>query len=539
MSIKQKFNPLSGKFDFVSEDTYDTEIVGEVFNEQFTNLNNWTSVGGAMAGIATIADNKLSLIGAASLSTNYIRCSGYGNTNAQFTLTKWKQTVEAIGVGTSGKAYGVQGMSLSVPIAIHVNIELSNVDTGRINWYADNNSAVPIQSSEDILPGLVITDIINYELVTYAGNRLVLHAYTSDGRYVTDTLYLGRPRTSLTARNNVVAGQHAFYNRGGNHKISDFTYTILDRYSPDLLIIGDSITPIFLIYFAGRVKEHVIANANPGAKCADINEVEIGYYNAKKVLAYIGTNDIAFDGEPAARIAQANLIVRLATQGVSIAIGNLKIGAPIPRGNIIYQNFRDWLITTYLRENVINFYEVASDGSVNLPSKYSVDAIHPNYLLSLLMMTEVSDFYRFQKGELSNLGLGVKSTNGHLGVSPLNTPFLTDVSANAINATAVATAAQFASGLITSTSAAAVIITTPTGTALGNYMIAQRGNSFELIIDNSTGANTVTLSLGAGITQLIVVPDGGAGSLVVAASRIGIFKIYFSSPTTCFISRIA
>src|ERR1035437_1694348 len=93
-------------------------------------------------------------------------------------------------------------------------------------------------------------------------------------------------------------------------------------------------------------------------------------------------------------------------------------------------------------------------------------------------------------GANENLTISPKGT-GLLfldSVVEINTPV-------AINATATATAAQVASGYITSTSAAATTITLPTGTLLGTALGAAQGTIFELYIDNTAGANTVTMAV--------------------------------------------
>ena len=65
----------------------------------------------------------------------------------------------------------------------------------------------------------------------------------------------------------------------------------------------------------------------------------------------------------------------------------------------------------------------------------------------------------------------------------------------AINATATATAAEVATGYITSTSAAATTITLPTGTDLGAALGATRGTTLDLYVDNTAGASTVTIAV--------------------------------------------
>lgn len=105
----------------------------------------------------------------------------------------------------------------------------------------------------------------------------------------------------------------------------------------------------------------------------------------------------------------------------------------------------------------------------------------------------------------------------------------------AVNATATLTAAQMASGYITTTSASAETLTTSTATALATLIGAVQGCSYDLTIDNTAGANTDTLVLGSGFTQLtgistgLTVPSGTTG--------IGKWNIVFTSATAATIAR--
>ena len=117
---------------------------------------------------------------------------------------------------------------------------------------------------------------------------------------------------------------------------------------------------------------------------------------------------------------------------------------------------------------------------------------------------------------------------------------------NAVNATGTATAAQVASGYITSTSAAATTITLPTGTLLGQALNAVKGTSLDLYIDNTGGANTVTVAVATnGILSTGAVDAAAAqgtfGDLTIAsgATGIGRFTIMFSSPTAYVFTRTA
>lgn len=113
----------------------------------------------------------------------------------------------------------------------------------------------------------------------------------------------------------------------------------------------------------------------------------------------------------------------------------------------------------------------------------------------------------------------------------------------AINATATATALEVATGYITSTSASATTITLPTGTLLGAQLGAVQGTVFDLYIDNTAGANTVTMGVATnGIkSALAAAVAASAGLLTVPSGATGqaCFRLMFSSPTAYTFTRIA
>ena len=113
----------------------------------------------------------------------------------------------------------------------------------------------------------------------------------------------------------------------------------------------------------------------------------------------------------------------------------------------------------------------------------------------------------------------------------------------AINATATATAAQVITGYITSTSAAATIITLPTGTLLGAALGATQGTVMDLYVDNTAGANTVTIAVAVnGILSSAAADTAGSfGDLTVASGATGLarFTIMFSSATAYVFTRTA
>ncbi len=113
----------------------------------------------------------------------------------------------------------------------------------------------------------------------------------------------------------------------------------------------------------------------------------------------------------------------------------------------------------------------------------------------------------------------------------------------AINATATATALQVSTGYITSTSAAATTITLPTGTLLGAELGAARGTVFDLFIDNTAGANTVTIAVAVdGILSAAAAANGASQGLLTVPSGVtgqACFRLMFSSATAYTFTRIA
>jgi hypothetical protein len=113
----------------------------------------------------------------------------------------------------------------------------------------------------------------------------------------------------------------------------------------------------------------------------------------------------------------------------------------------------------------------------------------------------------------------------------------------AINATATATAAEVITGYITSTSAAATVITLPTGTLLGAALGATRGTVMDLYVDNTAGANTVTIAVAVnGILSSAAADTAGSfGDLTIASGVTGLarFTIMFSSATAYVFTRTA
>ena len=144
----------------------------------------------------------------------------------------------------------------------------------------------------------------------------------------------------------------------------------------------------------------------------------------------------------------------------------------------------------------------------------------------------------------------VASDNGFIGAVTGNVTgniagsgAITHETTAAINATATATAAQVATGYITSTSAAATTITLPTGTLLGAALGAVKGTVFDLYIDNTGGANIVTVAVAVNgiLSSGAADTPGSFGDLTIAAGATGLarYTLMFSSATAYVFTRTA
>ncbi len=128
------------------------------------------------------------------------------------------------------------------------------------------------------------------------------------------------------------------------------------------------------------------------------------------------------------------------------------------------------------------------------------------------------------------------------GFVSLNDPLVRHVP-TAQNTTATLTAAQVKTGYVTSTSAAAVTLTLPTGTLLGAALSAVQGTIHELYIDNTAGANTVTVAVAVNgiLSDAAATTAGSFGQLTVASGVTGQarFTLMFSSATAYTFTRTA
>jgi hypothetical protein len=104
----------------------------------------------------------------------------------------------------------------------------------------------------------------------------------------------------------------------------------------------------------------------------------------------------------------------------------------------------------------------------------------------------------------------------------------------ALNATGDLTAAMILGGIVTSTTAAAVTATPPTGTVLDAATTLAINDSVDFSVINTGATNAFTISVGGGVAGCTLV-----GNMVVALSSSGLFRARKTAAATYTIYRIA
>lgn len=143
----------------------------------------------------------------------------------------------------------------------------------------------------------------------------------------------------------------------------------------------------------------------------------------------------------------------------------------------------------------------------------------------------------FSINSIGQMAVGQMTTSG----LTTSSTYVNKPSGVAVNTTATVTAANIGTQLFTSTTAAAVVATTPSANAIFTQLNASVGSTSRLTAIN-TGPNTFTIGLPASITAVSGITGGT--NLVVAASAggvpgFGVFEFLFLTSTVAVIYRIA
>lgn len=381
-----------------------TEI-GTILTETWANLTAWSDVG---TPVSAVSGGFLTLNGAASLSTNYVKNNTYGNFNIEKADFTWTEVVGTIAVSArGGLAFSLQGNVSSFPSSITVNLNLSATNQGKILWYY-NNSTTLVQSSASAMT-VVIGDVLTCKLSVFP-DRYEMYVTNSSGvAAVKDIFWIfNGPGAVYTTASSANFSFQNFGQGATLHKVGALTVTARQKKNIDYLWIGDSQTKGSTVYdFWSRfitklnTQYHTVmeGNASPGNRCGDVNVTECALYNPKNIILFIGTNDVSTVGAATAFTNLQSLITSLgatitaaAPSGYSIANNNLFICTLFPRGSAIYFTFNSSIKSTYSAANIIDLTPIVYDGTNNFPVTYSFDTVHPNDLCHRMMTDTISTF---------------------------------------------------------------------------------------------------------------------------------------------------
>lgn len=176
---------------------------------------------------------------------------------------------------------------------------------------------------------------------------------------------------------------------------------------------------------------------------------------------------------------------------------------------------------------------VFSVGTANVSRKYTF----PNYPCSLALLGVVNNgqtvFGSYSSGATIVVEAGASPVEYEVGVSPIcDSVLLKKIQATpgTLNATGALTAALMLTGIVTSTTAAAVAGTVPTGATMDLAVDFAVNDSFDWSVIN-TGPNTFTVTAASGHTLV--------GAAAVATATSGRFRTVKTAADTYVTYRLS
>jgi len=247
-------------------------------------------------------------------------------------------------------------------------------------------------------PGILASSPLGFTMTT--GQNYVMQI-TLNGREITATL--ADPITGTIAivsyGNNAtdvgqlpwgqLADYPTFVAIAGQFKILDFT-TLANYTSPDVMILGDSITYGFLVEQPQRwgsligsqiPNDSYVVSARPGGSSFGVlgkMTSEVAYLSPKILIILIGTNDSTglmslaqFETNMTAILSQASTI------GAKVVIGLIPIYGPNPSAPVPFNNY----LKTLTNVTLVHFELATSlnnDGVTQNTALFESDTVHPN-----------------------------------------------------------------------------------------------------------------------------------------------------------------
>lgn len=463
-------------------------------------------------------------------------------------------------------------------INIQKQIELSSTE-GSLPVTDSNNEQyyLPPGSENDVLSiigGVPTWSAVPLIGIPFSGTLYYLAKFTPDGQHIGDSRWyddgqnasfngavttdtLITYRNFLTASGNNEAYQAKYYNKDGNMiaYIKDngdyyFSNGLSSTSERSLTYLADSQTL--------TLKGSILGTAFIVNSSGNTYYFQMGTYGTQNEIV---SNNGLTNVMPSVHIGAANggiyTAMAITDQYTLIKPTNTRISYSGTATT-------DWANSPWLTDSTLNVLggihmvssvshtDAVTPGDQNSPALKFKTSIYDGGLINAGYVTGKSYSIRHTTAsnrlEITNdVGSGTNyfTTTGDLYTSGGLLKPVYKHTGVACNTTAAATLAVVESGvlagLMTSTSAAAVTITLPSAAVLLAAVGATTGSWYDFAIDNTAGANNVTLAVDAGATIAVITPaiTGGNNLVVSVANGIGTFRLYWDSATTAKLMRLA
>ena len=404
--------------------------VGQVINEPFNNLTNFTQVGSAFSassGTLTVSNSPGSISFA-----SYIKQTAYGNSDLEQTTMQATFTVPTISSTSFGVGLGYKSNGALFANSLCVCFLTDSTNRGKIAFYFNEATTGGILGSSKIT---INSGDVTTIMVSQLKDRIVA-TWTNGTQTITETyVYM----TSIGLINPTIATSlpnsfnYSIYALGGAYTMGTFTVTNNHIKFPAILMVGDSITkgyngginnrPADILSRNFYYSSSVVANAN--VKIEEINVAEILAIAPTTIILALGTNNKgASDSDATVMTKLGTLISSLTTAGYVLGT-TLFIETLRPRITIDVTGVNALIRSTYSTSFIEMFYPLWSGTSFTMDSKYvAYDGLHMTEFgsqkeadvivqrLGLQPKADVVTLYKnIQQTEQGNVGVGLGNTN--------------------------------------------------------------------------------------------------------------------------------
>lgn len=374
--------------------------VGQIIDENWTNLSSWTQVGTATWGVSS---NQLTITGGTPASptlSNYIRHSGYGNSVYQLYEQEADIVVGTINATSWGIAFGAEGMGGLTPYSVHAALMLDNTNLGKLRVYTQNSNATSTTSNAAL--GITAGDVVTFKVI-FGYNSVELNAFNNNtNRGIKLTVYQNE-NTSQFITPNVY--QHAIFGMGGTHKVNNYTVTVRDKKRADWLIIGDSFIAAnsnqkgdfgCVRLLQSKVFDRISTYAGSGNRIQDAMASEILALTPRNIIIQLGTNNVSAGDNAATVVSRINTLLSSLT-GYTLGT-NVFVMEIAPRSDTDVSGYATAYASEWDSGIIPVFQTMVASGSTAMNSEYvSSDGLHPSTYGHEILSNILFDHLPFEK----------------------------------------------------------------------------------------------------------------------------------------------